>query len=162
MTNTRDEAAEFLKKYDHDRGYGLRGMEHMLPEAALLVRALLDEKKPKAGIRDVFPISEGWELEQDVEGGQPNGVGTIEPNDAREWFYTENETHHRTRIVLYGPWQAGPTPDEAERRKKVAQHKARLAEEKAREQEKNRPSEEEKILKQAEEILARRAAEHGS
>lgn len=51
----------------------------------------------------------GWTIDEDQEGGQPNGSGEIEPSDYREWFSPERETHHRQVITLLGPWEIGPT-----------------------------------------------------
>jgi hypothetical protein len=57
------------------------------------------------------PLPEGWEVDVDdgPEGGQPNGVGTIESSDAREWFSPDRESHHRERLVItvIGPWTPG-------------------------------------------------------
>lgn len=49
------------------------------------------------------------EVEDEEEGGQPNGAGEIEPSDFREWFTDERESHHRRKVTLYGPWEEGPT-----------------------------------------------------
>lgn len=48
------------------------------------------------------------DVEPDVEGGQPNGLGHIEPSDSRDWFTPARESHHRHRLTLYGPWLEGP------------------------------------------------------
>lgn len=45
-----------------------------------------------------------WELDEQWEGGQPNGLGEIEPTTEREWFTPERETHRRKVISLTGPW----------------------------------------------------------
>ena len=97
----------------------------------------------------------GWDVdvEDEPEGGQPNGANQIEPSNAREWFTPERETHHRSRIVLtvVGPWEEGLT------------EYARQRQEYEREwQEKNRIAEEQAILRRADEIRARRAAEEPS
>jgi hypothetical protein len=60
-----------------------------------------------SAIKAILP--DGWELEANTEGGQPNGSGETEPSDYREWFTEERETHHRNVITLYGPWVKGPT-----------------------------------------------------
>jgi hypothetical protein len=56
-----------------------------------------------------FDLPDGWEVDNEQEGGQPNGGGEIEPSDSREWYTAERETHHRRVITLIGPWEKGPT-----------------------------------------------------
>jgi hypothetical protein len=65
-----------------------------------------------AGVGTKFEESPTWpEIEDDFEGGQPNGTGTIEPSWYREWFTDARESHHRRRVILYGPWQEGSLRD---------------------------------------------------
>lgn len=95
---------------------------------------------------------EGWEvdLDDDPEGGQPNGVGTIESSSEREWFTKERETHHRERLVITitGPWVPGPTET------------AKIYQEvQARNVQNALARREAQILAEAAEIQARRAAE---
>lgn len=93
-------------------------------------------------------MTNGWEIDDEQEGGQPNGSGEIESSNSREWFSPERETHHRRVITLTGPWEDGPT-DGALVQQKTA--------EKNREAEKARR--EEHVLLEAQAILARRATE---
>lgn len=62
----------------------------------------------EADRRFLASLPDGWDAEVDHEGGQPNGLGEIEPSDEREWFTKARESHHRVKIVLYGEWQEGP------------------------------------------------------
>lgn len=73
-------------------------------------------------------LPEGWELEASTEGGQPNGMGVIEPSDYREWFHDERESHHRTVITIIGPWLDGPTEDARRVQESRARERARAAE----------------------------------
>lgn len=53
-------------------------------------------------------MCEPWaDVDAEIEGGQPNGVGEIEPSDYREWYTEARETHHRKKVTLYGEWQPG-------------------------------------------------------
>lgn len=56
---------------------------------------------------------DGWEVEINVEGGQTDGFGVIEPSDSRDWYTDAREAYHRTKIVLTGPWEDGPTESAA-------------------------------------------------
>jgi len=151
MSEARARLQAAIKAYDNERYYN----GHIPSWVTELVDAATAYMNTKPTILDIFPPSK-WEVEVDIEGGQPNGVGEIEPNSAREWFYSENETHHREVYYIYGKWESGPTPDEAARRERVAVAKARRAAEIAEQKERNRPSEEEEILRKAQEILERR------
>lgn len=95
----------------------------------------------------VLPVPDRWEIDVDetVQGGQPNGIGEIETSDSREWFSEERETHHRARIVveIVGPWDEGPT-----------EWAGQIQESRAHE----RDREEGRILRAAEAIRARRNA----
>lgn len=91
-------------------------------------------------------LPEGWEVDSDEEGGQPNGNGTIEPSDYREWFSDMRESHHRQRITLYGSWEEGPRDYILKRQEARRWDLRREAQER-----------EERTLHEAKEILARRA-----
>lgn len=87
------------------------------------------------------------DFDDEDEGGQPNGIGEIEPSDYREWYSDARESHHRTRVIvtIYGPWEEGPT----EGARRAQEREAAYAE-------KRRQAEEERILAKAAEILAAR------
>jgi hypothetical protein len=150
-----------LKALDDERFYNGH-IPSYVNELASAASELMYEQDVKIAmkptLRDVFPDADEWEIEEEFEGGQPNGIGEIESNDSREWFFPENETHHRLVYHIRGAWQEGPTYQEAQRRLKEAAHKAKLAEEAAARKEAARPSEEEEILRKAQEILDRRKA----
>ena len=59
--------------------------------------------------KPILDLPDGWEIEDEQQGGQPNGSGVIEHSDAREWFTVQRETHHRRVITLWGPWEEGAT-----------------------------------------------------
>lgn len=105
-------------------------------------------------VRDLFGFSngritlpDGWEIDDEQCGGQPNGSNDIEPSDFREWFTAERETHHRRIITLTGPWEKGAT-------------EAALIEQRAiqRTWEREIAHHEDQVLKAAQKIIARRAA----
>lgn len=67
-----------------------------------------------------------FEIEEEAEGGQPNGIGTIEPNGYREWFTEERETHHRQTFTIIGPWIEGPTEIGLRAQRREAERRERL------------------------------------
>ena len=50
-------------------------------------------------------VTAGFQHEEDWETGQPNGAGTIEPSDEREWFTAARVTHRRKVHTYTGPWE---------------------------------------------------------
>lgn len=95
------------------------------------------------------PIPGGWEIDVDEgpEGGQPNGIGEIEPSDAREWFSEMGETHHRARVIVTvtGPWESGPRPSVARYQELERERRERI-----------RLREEDRVLAEAARIQARK------
>lgn len=69
---------------------------------AILAKWPRREPEPREVTLSFTPI-EGWE---DWETGQPNGVGTIESSDSREWFSDARVTHRRRVQTFIGPWEA--------------------------------------------------------
>lgn len=53
-------------------------------------------------------VPAGWEVDvyEKLQGGQPNGIGEIEPSWYREWFRDGRESHDRreTEVTIIGPW----------------------------------------------------------
>ena len=92
----------------------------------------------------------GWEVDFEEEGGQPNGAGTIEPSDYREWFTDDRESHHRQHIVLTGPWEEGPREYVRERQESNSRSRKREIQE-----------HEDRIINEAQAIRARRATTLG-
>ncbi|GAW50591.1 MULTISPECIES: hypothetical protein [unclassified Nocardioides] len=78
-----------------------------------------------SAIEAVLP--DGWQIEAEDEGGQPNGSGEIEESNYREWFSPERETHHRTVITLTGPWLDGPTEHAMRAQESADRERARTA-----------------------------------
>lgn len=89
-----------------------------------------ERDKMYAAIKAVLP--EGWQVWEDIEGGQPNGAGTIEESHYREWFEDDRESHHRITFTVEGPWLDGPRPHIAAQRERDAIRKAEQAEESKR------------------------------
>ncbi len=157
MTTAEQRLRDAIKAHENERYYN-GNIPSWASELAYAASAYLASvNSPAPTLRDVFPESE-WEVEEEIEGGQPNGIGEIEENYAREWFSQERETHHRLHYHVIGKWIDGPTYEEAQRRARDAAAKAERAAQLAAEKEANRPSEEDEILRRAEEILAQRAA----
>lgn len=75
-------------------------------DAMRQIAAQRDEAR--AALARVEALAEHGDSECYIEGGQPNGLGIIEPSDYREWFHEARESHHRLVVTLYGPWVEGP------------------------------------------------------
>jgi hypothetical protein len=130
MTNPAEALKTALEKYDHDMSYGqpypsaepvVNAARRLLTNDRRLVERLLN--------REDVHLPDGWTLDIEQEGGQPNGIGEIEDNYSREWFNPDNETHRRSVINITGPWVEGPTEPVRLKREAEARRQAQLAQE---------------------------------
>ena len=63
-----------------------------------------DDRATEAEAR-LARVTDDMDCDESWEGGQPNGIGTIEPSDYREWYTPERESHRRRVVTFIGPWE---------------------------------------------------------